>query len=92
MQWNNLAPGRAYHTTEQFGAWQGLPSNLCIILIFLALFAPGRAYYAIGQFGARQGLPCSKSVCLYPSGLISNLAPGRAYHAMDLKPAPLGVN
>ena len=59
---------------------------------FLALFAPGRAYHAIGHSGARQGLSCSKAVCLYPSGLISNLAPGRAYHAIDLKPAPLGVN
>ena len=30
---------------------------------------------------AWQGLPCNKSECLYPSGLISNLALGRAYHA-----------
>ena len=48
---------------------------------FLVLFAPGRAYHAIEQFGAWQGLPCNKSECLYSSELISNLAPGKAYHA-----------
>ena len=31
--------------------------------------------------GARQGLSCNRSGCLHPSGLISNLAPGMAYHS-----------
>ena len=52
-----------------------------------------RAYHAIelsactlqGElaFGARQSLPCNRSEILHHSGLISNLAPGRAYHAIE---------